>query len=122
MDIFQAKFLYASFKMLLVTKLQHMNVINPKGKLYIRFVTIPELLKAKLFLHPWDTVRILEGFLAILCVLSPTVLYGDTWKHLIYNFKKKEDTGSPAAVLMNSAGVANFAMNLHYFLLPSSRV
>lgn len=108
--------------MLPVTKLQHMNIINPKVKLYIRLFTKSKLLKAKLSLHLGDTIRILEGFLAIIWVLSPTVLYGDTWKHLIYNFKKKEDIGSPAAVLMNSAGVDNFTMNFHSSLLPSSRV
>ena len=47
-------------------------------------------------------------------VVSPTVLYGDTWKHMIYNFKK-EERGFPADVLMNSEGVANFAMNVILF-------
>lgn len=33
--------------------------------------------------------------MVIIPVLSPTILYGDTWKHLIYNFKKEESYGVP---------------------------
>lgn len=87
------------------------------SQLHLRHVT-----KLNLSLHLGDTIRILEGFLVIIRVLSPTVLYGDTWKHLICNFKKKQDIGSPAVVLMISAGVENFARNILYSLLPSSRV
>lgn len=90
---------------------------NQKGKFHIRLVT-----NLNSSLHPGDTIRILEGILVIIHVLSHIVLYGDTWKHLIFNFKKKQDIGFPAAVLMNSSGMEDIARNLLYSLLPSSRV